>query len=639
MKIIEKSLIFKIGAAVLLVEFLVLTSLGLFYTNTFSREIDRFLVNNVQLPGKLMNRQLLRYESVGSEDVMKELVGEEFIDAMVIGAGGRIYYAFHPELVGKTIFDVSEIIPDLLAGAVQAIVLEGHEPGRESIISVTPLRAYKGAKPFFHVYVQADTREALARKHKIAAMFIFGSALCIIITSLAIIGYSRKHVTKPLADLARTADALRRGNLDIAIPINRKDEIGILAENFDAMRHAIKQQILELEQTNLTLEEKEGRIKALVGALPDRIILFDWEGRYLDIYPGFEENIKLKTDQLLGRRLRDMHPKELSERALTVIRDTITTGEGQTMEYSMESNSGETWFESRTARIGNEDGEHGTVVWVARDITYRKEMEKRLLQSKEEAELMNQRLRELDQTKSTLVASVSHELRTPLTSLLGFSKLILKNFSKYFWPLAKGDHRLLTKGSQIVENLNILLHEGDRLTRLINDVLDLNKIEMGYTEWREQKINPGDLVRQAATSASGQFENNPDLVLITRIDDNLPDIALDPDRMLQVLLNLLTNAAKFTSKGSVILAASSPATGLIRFEVTDTGPGIPKEEQDRVFDIFHQLSDLDPADNKPKGAGLGLAICREIVTHHHGTIWVESEPGQGASFIIELPIT
>jgi PAS domain S-box-containing protein len=635
MRLLEKSLIYKIGAAVLLVECLVLTSLGLFYTETFSREVDRYLTINVQLPGKLMNRQLLRYESVGSEEVMKELVGEEFLDAMVIGAGGRIYYAYHPEMVGKNVSDTSESLPGILERADEPILTQG----QEAIVSVTPLRAYRGAKPFFHVYVKADKHAALARKHRIAAMFILGSALCIIITSLAIIGFSRKHVTKPLADLARTADALRRGNLDIAVPTDRRDEIGSLAQNFDAMRHAIKQQILELEQTNLELEEKEGRIQALVEALPDRIVLFDWHGRYLDIYPGFEENMALKSDRLQGRLVHECHPAELADKVLSVVRRTISTGRGQILEYSLDSTSGKTWFETRTSRIGSEDGEKGTVVWVARDITYRRQMERRLRRSKEEAERMNRRLRELDRTKSTLVSSVSHELRTPLTSLLGFSKLILKNFSKHFWPLAKGDHKLLTKGSQIVENLNILLHEGERLSRLIGDVLDLNKIEMGYTEWHVSRTSPAELVRRAATAVSGQFDNNPAISLVTEVGEDLPDIAVDPDRMIQVLLNLLTNAAKFTDKGTVTLSASATDPGLIRFQVTDTGPGIPREDLDRVFDIFHQLGEQDPAGDKPQGAGLGLAICREIVAYHNGTIWVESEMGRGASFIIELPTT
>jgi len=633
-----KSLIFKYSAVVLLVEFLALTSLGLFYIETFSREVDRHLVNNVQAPGKLMNRQLLRYESVGSEEVMKELVGEAFLDGMVVGAGGRIYYAFRPGLAGRNITEVPEARADLLTGAEEQVLYYDQTRQPPAIVSITPLHAYKGAKPFFRVYVRAATSDVTMRKQQIAGMFIFGSVLCIILTSLAIIGYSRRHVAKPLTELTRTADALTRGNLDVPVPTERNDEIGILAQSLDSMRHAIKANIRELQQANLALKDREGRLQALIDAHPDRIILIDWHGRLLDVHPGDRDDLLLKPEDSKGRLLHEVYEPELAKNALALVRLTIANGQSQNLEYTLESQSGPVWFDGRTSRVGDEDGEYGTVVWVARDITYRKEMEKRMIQSKEEVELMNQRLRELDRTKSTLVSSVSHELRTPLTSLLGFSKLILKNFSKYFWPLAKGNHRLLTKGSQIVENLNILLHEGERLSRLINDVLDLNKIEMGYNEWRMERIQPGDLVQRAANAVSGQFDGNRELTLKTVVDDGLPDIIVDPDRMLQVLLNLLTNAAKFTGSGTVTLSASSPAAGLIRFRVTDTGPGIPKEEQDRIFDIFHQVGKRDPADDKPQGAGLGLAICREIVLHHQGTIWVESELGKGSAFIIELPV-
>lgn len=637
MKLFNKSLILNIGAVILLVEFLVLTSLGLFYTERFSAELDRFLEDNIRLPGELMNRQLLRYESVGDHEVMTELVGEEFLDGMVVGADGRVYYAYDPELVGKSVFDVPNVNPTLLSDSTTTHLLL-RDPDGDAIVSITPLMAYEGAKPFFQVYIKAGTQAVQASKLRIAVLFILGSSICIFLTSLAIIWYTQRNVAKPLRDLQGSADALRRGELDIEISTDREDEIGSLAASFTAMQEAIKQKIGELETANLNLEEREGRLQALIEAFPDRFILLDWAGRFLEIYAANNENVFLDTSDMSGNLIHEVHNKNLADKALDVIRRTITTGESQEMEYYLKGPEGKIWFESRTARVGDKDGEDGKVIWVARDITYRKEMERRLTRAKEDAESISMRLRELDQTKSALVSSVSHELRTPLTSLLGFSKLILKNFSKHYWPLAKGNHTLLTKGAQIVENLNILILEGKRLTRLINDVLDLNKIEMGHTEWREDRINPADLAHKATRAVSGQFDSNPELALVTRIGDDLPDIVVDMDRMLQVLLNLLTNSAKFTPAGMVILQVTAPATGLVRFEVSDTGPGIPAHEQERVFDVFHQAGGSGPADDKPRGAGLGLAICRDIIKHYNGTIWVESEPGQGATFIFELPV-
>jgi len=634
----KKNLILRIGAVVILVEFLVLTSLGLFYTERFSREVDRFLEDNVRLPGELMNCQLLRYESVGDRDVMVNLVGEEFEDGMVVDANGHVYYSFQPDHVGKNIFEIPGIDPGTLTAATSPTLIRNIENGKEVLTSVTPMAAYEGAKPFFHVYIKVGTEASQTRKKNIAALFIFGSAFCILLTSIVIISYSRHLVTEPLRELKHSADALSHGELDVWIPSDREDEIGSLARSFSDMRDSMRQKIQELEDANFTLEEREGRLHALVTALPDRIVLLDWEGQYLDVYAAGHDSLRYNKADLIGNRIPDLHDKALSDQALDTIRRTITTGESQEIEYELDGRNGHVWFEGKTSRISDESGEKGKIVWVARDITYRKEIEDRLTKAKEKAELVSLRLRELDQTKSTLVSSVSHELRTPLTSLLGFSRLILKNFSKNFWPLAKDNHTLLTKGSQIIENLNILIHEGDRLTRLINDILDLNKIERGYTEWRDDKISPAELVQKAVNAVSGQFNDNPNLTLIAEIDEGLPDIVVDTDRLIQVLLNLLTNAAKFTMAGAVTMRASSPTTDLIRLEVADTGPGIPDSEQDRIFEVFHQAGEYGKADDSPRGAGLGLAISREIIAHYNGTIWVESKVGVGSTFFIELPV-
>ncbi len=178
---------------------------------------------------------------------------------------------------------------------------------------------------------------------------------------------------------------------------------------------------------------------------------------------------------------------------------------------------------------------------------------------------------------------------------------------------------MLTKGAQIIENLNILIHEGNRLTRLITSVLDLNKIEQGLTDWREAPVNPGNLARKAISSVSGQFHSNSVLTLVADIADDLPTIMVDSDRMLQVLLNLLSNAAKFTPAGTVTLRAFVSRNNLLRFEVTDTGPGIAPREQKHIFDAFHQAGDTIPSDIKTRGAGLGLAISRDIISHYHAT--------------------
>jgi len=612
----------------------VLTALGLFYTERFSAVMDAHLEQTIKLPGELMNRQLLRYESVEDKSVMIELVGEEYMDAMVVGADGRIYYASNPSMVGESVFDTPETSIDLLTKSHEPHLLR--KPDAGALISVTPLIAYEGAKPFFHVYIKADIKETSARKGRIAALFILGSAICVILTSLAIIGFSRKYVIHPIRDLKKSADALRRGEQDVEIPMDRKDEIGDLAASFTAMNEAIKQKIQELEAANSVVRKREQRLAAFIQAIPDLIFIIDKDGRYEDVHSADDSLLFMDMNQLKGKLLHEVLPKHTAAQFMNAIHETLETGETQTIEYSMPVSAGTLWFEARTSRIGDTTAYQGTI-WLVRDVTYRKKMEQRLTLAKEEAERVSTRLRELDDTKSALVSSASHELRTPLTSLLGFSQLILKNFSKHYWPLAKGNHKLLTKGAQIIENLNILIHEGNRLTRLITNVLDLNKIEQGLTDWREDSIDPGDLARKAISSVSGQFHNNSALTLVTDIADNLPNIVVDSDRMLQVLLNLLSNAAKFTPSGTVTLRVFV-SNNTLRYEVTDTGPGIAPHEQEYIFDAFHQAGDTIPSDVKIRGAGLGLAISRDIISHYHGNIWVESQLGQGSTFIIELPL-
>lgn len=635
MQLFKKSLILNLSAVILIVEIIALTSVGLFYTGRFFSEVDQQTKAAVQLPGDLMNHQLLRYESVSDTEVMTKLVGEEFIDGIVMGLDGRIFYASKPELIGKSAFDLPDITADLKSMTNLEATTTLHQADN-TIVAISPLLAFKGAKPFFLVYIKAGTLNSQTRKRDIAVLFIFGSISCIILTSLAIIGYSRKQVTIPLAQLRESADAMRRGESGVRLPLGRTDEIGSLTYSFAAMHQAIQQKIDELKESNRISGEREQKLDAFINAMPDMVIILDQEGRYQEIYAPQEDMLYKSANDLKGKLVHDVLPRATADKCMEAIRMSIETGTVQSMEYGLDVPTGPVWFEARIASIGDKSGFLGSV-WVIRDISYRKQYEERLTQAKEKAERVSARLRELDQTKSTLVSSVSHELRTPLTSLLGFSKLILKNFAKHFWPLAKDDHKLLTKGAQIVENLNILIHEGNRLTRLINDVLDLNKIEMGYTEWREERVSPADLAFRAAKAASGQFDSNPKLTMVTNIDTDLPDIMVDPDRIIQVLLNLLSNAAKFTPEGMVTLTAKRTEAGMLRYEVADTGPGINEEEQERIFDVFHQASDIDPASDKPSGTGLGLAISRDIVAHHNGTIWVESELGAGSIFIIEMP--
>jgi signal transduction histidine kinase len=231
----------------------------------------------------------------------------------------------------------------------------------------------------------------------------------------------------------------------------------------------------------------------------------------------------------------------------------------------------------------------------------------------------NQELRRLNELKSNFLANVSHELRTPLTSIRSFSEILLN------YP----DEDVFTRS----EFLEIIMAETDRLTRLINDVLDLAKIEAGRVEWRLEPLRVTEAVRETLDVIQVVAAHKR-VRLINLVGNDSPLIAADGDRLRQVLTNLLSNALKFTSAGSIQVGTLERPGELVLY-VADTGAGMPQGDLERIFDKFYQRGDVMTA--KPSGTGLGLSICREIMHHHGGRIWAESVEGQGSTFYCMFP--
>jgi hypothetical protein len=233
----------------------------------------------------------------------------------------------------------------------------------------------------------------------------------------------------------------------------------------------------------------------------------------------------------------------------------------------------------------------------------------------------NERLTELDRLKDDFVSTITHELRTPLTSIRAFTQILLEN------PQVELDQRK--------KFLGIITKETERLTRLINQVLDLSKIESGKAEWHESAVDMREVVADTVTGMSQVFEER-EIKVNTSVPERLKPVRADVDRMIQVMLNLLSNAAKFCEPGrGRIEIAVSEHDGRLRIDVRDNGPGIDPADQKVIFDKFRQVGDTLTA--KPHGSGLGLHISRQIVEHFGGRMWVESAPGQGACFSFTLP--
>jgi signal transduction histidine kinase len=240
-------------------------------------------------------------------------------------------------------------------------------------------------------------------------------------------------------------------------------------------------------------------------------------------------------------------------------------------------------------------------------------------------------------SKTAFLSNVSHELRTPLTSVVGFSKLIRRRLDEAIFPAVPvGDAKRDRQMRQVSDNLGIIVEEGERLTALINDTLDLAKIEAGRMEWRRDVLDLADVITRA-TAATAPLLTSAGPQMVLDLQPGLPSITGDRDRLIQVVINLISNAVKFTASGTITCAVRhDPATTSLVVSVADTGVGIAPEDQARVFEQFGQAGDA--LTDKPRGTGLGLPICREIVEHHGGRLWVESEVGRGSTFSFSLPL-
>ncbi|MDD5285679.1 MAG: hybrid sensor histidine kinase/response regulator [Desulfuromonadaceae bacterium] len=278
-------------------------------------------------------------------------------------------------------------------------------------------------------------------------------------------------------------------------------------------------------------------------------------------------------------------------------------------------------------------------------VTLRRAIEKATLErrvrdlgkSVEESAALKQayeKLKELDQVKSTFLSSVSHELRTPLTSIIGFAEISIKKLKKLIPEIVVDNLKIGKVIQQVEENLVVIVSESARFAGLIESILDLTAMEAGTVEWRWEPLSIKEVVENSTDALLPAFKEKG-LELEVKIGDDPLLIKGDRYRISQVINHMLSNASAFTERGRVTCSAKR-FNNYVVLSVSDTGIGIPPSQHEMIFEKFSQIGDA--LTDKPKGVGLGLPICKLIVEYHGGTIAVESEPGKGSVFTISLPV-
>ncbi len=409
------------------------------------------------------------------------------------------------------------------------------------------------------------------------------------VESLVAVALQMVEVQGVLAFAHPEPEAFDEGHLRFLTALS--GEVGIALNNA-TLYQFISEQADRLAEALRLQEEEAAKTLSILQSIADGVVVADARGQIILLNPAAAEILGVDASEMLGQPIqrlpgvlaRDLDPEQMEPREA---------------RFELEDR----FIAAHYAPVRSAAGERlGTVV-IFRDIT---------------------RDVEVERMKNEFISSVSHELRTPLTSIKGYVDLILM-----------GSAGNLTDAQK--NFLEVVRSNANRLVELINDILDISRMETGRLQLELTEVALDELLKGVATSMQAQFEQK-EMQLHLEIADELPSIRADERRVLQIVNNLVSNAWKYTpAGGEVWLRAFDRGDGFVQIEVQDTGVGIKEEDLPKLFGRFVRLD--NPMRDEVGGTGLGLAITKSLVELHHGRIWVESEYGKGSTFFVALPIS
>lgn len=503
-----------------------------------------------------------------------------------------------------------------------------------------------------HVVTERNVEDALALAIN-TAYTIVGVMLIVLVVAAATGFYAVQRVVRPLEDLSTVAQEIEGGDLNQQAPDSDLREIGALSSAFNSMTSRLRAMVQDLEQRvadrTRDLELAVDLSRQITSNLaPERLLsdvvtetrrVFDLYAMHVVLLDDQAEKLVLKAAAYAeGSTIAQTMEIELTaEKSLLVksarTRQTVIVNDvAQDYSYMAVEELPKTRSEmvipiirgerllgvldiqsEKLNRFSQSDERVMTVI--ARQLAVALENAQLFAEQVQVAE----ELRQLDQLKSQFLASMSHELRTPLNAIINFTQFILNG------TFGETNERQ-------TETLQKVIISGKHLLSLINDILDFSKIESGMLQLFVQEVSLPNLIKVVQDTTAG-LEVNKNVEIQFHVADKLPEtISGDKRRLRQILLNLMSNAAKFTQEGSITFKAWVEGNNVL-FSVTDTGSGISAEDMTVIFEPFQQTTV-----GKGKGTGLGLPISRHLAEAHGGKLWVVSEPGKGSTFYVSLPL-
>ncbi|MBZ0319208.1 MAG: GAF domain-containing protein [Anaerolineae bacterium] len=656
---------FKIGSMIVLTEIVILSLVSFLYVQRFSNQIDKRIEDRVKLVGTLVESSLVRLISIRDSESLQLLVGEEIVDALIVDAKNQnVIFAFNSENTGASVQDVSGVEQNWFGAEQPHETLKRTKEGDNSyMVSVTPLSDPNSGATTYFLYIKTSTNEAEAEKASLIRLLILGSIGTVLGTFVVLFLSFRFMILVRIADALGILGLIEQGDLSARITrFTTPDEIGVLQSGVNSMAEKRERAEKELTQLNQELEKRvEDRTRELQvaadvskritvvleiekllqevvtlvvdGFALDGAFIFrlDEEKQVLNMAAGANAAGDAVPHETIGDLPMNTAPSIVTKAARThsavVVNDV-----SQSPDYLLHSSMPETRSEVALPILL---GDHliGILDLQSHKPKHFGSNELRVLQSLAEqlavamrnaelysqAQIAREAAESANHVKSQFLASMSHELRTPLNGIINFTRLV-------------ADGVLGTVNEKQTEILLKSVANSKHLLALINDVLDISKIESGsLTLLIEDNVNINQELEAVIGNAGSLLQGKP-VELIVDIEENLPLVRADRRRVRQILLNLVSNACKFTDTGSVIISAHHQNEQIL-FAVKDTGPGIAPEDHDAVFETFRQT---ETGLRKGGGTGLGLPISKRLTEAHGGKLWLESVPGEGSTFYVSL---
>ena len=459
-------------------------------------------------------------------------------------------------------------------------------------VSIVPLINTAGATNNLAgvVYIRANLESVYQNVNNITLIFVVAALIAITIGLILAVLISRA-ITRPIEEMRQRTIQIARGDYSGQVQIYGDDELGQLAE-------AVNELSVRVEESQESTESERRRLDSVLGYMTDGVLATDRRGRITIVNEMATDFLNLENDQIVGKSILDI----LDLRGTFTLRDLLENQEQVVLDLSDDDQ--DLILHASFALIQRESGFISGLVCVLHDVT---EQQK------------------IDQDRKRFVSNVSHELRTPLTSMKSYIEALVEGA----W-----------KDPEVAPNfLKVTQEETDRMMRMINDLLNLSRMDLGTARLEREYVNLNELFNHILDRFDMILKNSdkPDKNYSIKRDFTRRDIwvEVDTDKIQQVLDNIMNNAIKYSPDGGIITCRLLETHNHVIMSITDQGLGIPKDSISHIFDRFYRV---DKARSRAQGGtGLGLAISKEVIQLHGGRIWVESREGEGSTFYIALP--